>query len=546
MFKNITIAKRLYCVFFILTALIVFIFWFSYLQLSKTGQNINIITKVAIPSVNIAGDLKTALSDARRAELNQILAIMNDDPEKAAMRQQDMDSAIARYKKAYEEYLKLPLNNDEERQHFEKQKEFTEHYLNLHDDLLALLKAGNKKEADALRDGESRSNLNNAYAEATELERINMDVATDLDAKSDELFDNAVTLYEVLTIAILLFVSVVSMLMVRQIQQPITLLLSQISRVADGDLTYHINTMQFGKNEFGELALGVAKMQANLAQLVGRITVTVSQLSSSSEEISVVSRQSAGNMNEQQHELNQLATAMNQMQATVQEVSLNTNEAAISAGTANQLAAEGAAIVKDSITGIESVAASINQTAGVILQLGEDSRNIGVVLDVIRGIAEQTNLLALNAAIEAARAGEQGRGFAVVADEVRSLAKRTQDSTSQINGIISELQLRTDQASETMSHSQEQMQMAVNKAKDVGDVIGNINQAIVSISEMSTHIATAAEEQGTVVDELSRNVSNISHASTEVATGATQMSQSCLELSKLAVDLRDLAQQFRT
>ncbi|HGY1339375.1 TPA: methyl-accepting chemotaxis protein, partial [Aeromonas salmonicida subsp. salmonicida] len=201
--------------------------------------------------------------------------------------------------------------------------------------------------------------------------------------------------------------------------------------------------------------------------------------------------------------------------------------------------------VNDSIKRIEQVAGAIESTAVVIRQLGDDSRNIGMVLEVIRGIAEQTNLLALNAAIEAARAGEQGRGFAVVADEVRTLAKRTQDSTSQINTIIAELQQRAEQAGTTMQQSQEMMNSTVSTAREAGASISEISGSVESISHMNIQIATATEEQGAVSEELNRNVVNISHASEEVAAGATQMAQACNDLNHLATQLQEMVRRFR-
>ncbi|MGL4794436.1 MAG: methyl-accepting chemotaxis protein [Aeromonas jandaei] len=545
MFKNMSIGQKLSAGFAILALLVLGLAWFSISQLAKLYGDTETITTNLLPSTRYASQMHVAILDARRSELSQVIAGLNKDAQEVSERTLTFNKAKLAFDTAAQKYGAMPFTTDEEKQTYEQLLSAGAKYFSVHEELVNAFAAGDLDKVRSLRKNETRAALEEAGAKSLRLREINNEIAEQMTKGVADLYDSARTMSIVVSLITLGFVVVIAWLLTGQIRNPVMALLEQTRRVSAGDLTSRIDMQQFNNDELGTLAKGFGEMQTNLRTLVSEVSGSVVQLSSAAEEISSVASQSANNMHSQQHELNQLATAMNEMQATVQEVSRNTSDAASAATSASETAELGAKTVNDSIQRIERVASAIESTAVVIRQLGDDSRNIGMVLEVIRGIAEQTNLLALNAAIEAARAGEQGRGFAVVADEVRTLAKRTQDSTSQINNIIAELQQRAEQAGSTMQQSQDLMNTTVATAREAGESISQISGSVSSISHMNIQIATATEEQGAVSEELNRNVVNISHASEEVASGATQMAQACNELNHLATQLQEMVRRFR-
>ncbi|WP_410524885.1 methyl-accepting chemotaxis protein [Pseudomonas sp. DTU_2021_1001937_2_SI_NGA_ILE_001] len=275
------------------------------------------------------------------------------------------------------------------------------------------------------------------------------------------------------------------------------------------------------------------------------ISSSATQLASAATELNSVTEDSYRGLHQQNAEIDQAATAVNEMTSAVEEVARNAVSTSDASNHSSASAKAGQQRVMDTVQSIQSLTDNVQSTATLVQNLADQSQDIGKVLDVIRAIAEQTNLLALNAAIEAARAGESGRGFAVVADEVRALAHRTQQSTLEIDAMVSAMRNGSAQALTSMLASREQAGSTLQMAQGAGESLSEITQSINQISERNLVIASAAEEQAQVAREVDRNIVNIRDLSMQSTQGANQISASSNELSRLAGDLSQVVARFK-
>ncbi|MGP0150958.1 methyl-accepting chemotaxis protein [Pseudomonas oryzihabitans] len=286
-------------------------------------------------------------------------------------------------------------------------------------------------------------------------------------------------------------------------------------------------------------------MQRSLKDTVQQMAGASSQLAAAAEELHAVTEETSRGQVRQHDELQQAATAVNQMTAAVEEVARNATSTSTASQDTSREAQQGREQVQQAAQAMAVMTGEITDSTQKVQTLEGQVREIGKLLEVIRGIAEQTNLLALNAAIEAARAGEQGRGFAVVADEVRALAHRTQGSTGEIERMMSAVRSSAEEAVSAMHKSQSLADSTQARANQAGEALDRIAAGVAQIEERNLVIASAAEEQAQVAREVDRNLVNIQDLSTQTATGAQQTAASSQELSRLATSFQGLVAQFR-
>ncbi|MGN2244598.1 methyl-accepting chemotaxis protein [Frateuria sp. GZRR33] len=325
-------------------------------------------------------------------------------------------------------------------------------------------------------------------------------------------------------------------------QEAIMRLLDEMGSLAEGDLTVKTTVSE---DITGAIADSVNYAIDELRTLVTTINETSEQVSSSAQETQTTARHLADAAQSQAARISTATSAINQIASLMDNVSKDSAESADVAERSVQIASRGAEVVRETISGMDSIRDQIQETSKRIKRLGESSQEIGSIVELINDIAEQTNILALNAAIQAASAGEAGRGFAVVADEVQRLAERSASATKRIETLVQTIQSDTNEAVSSMEQTTSEVVAGARLAEDAGSALGDIERVSHDLSALIQNISTAARQQSAAATDISQSMNAIQEITSQTSQGASQTADSIGYLAQLASDLRRSVAHFK-
>lgn len=462
----------------------------------------------------------------------------------------------------------------EERQLWDALMEVNDEYRVLRNEVIALAEQG-QFDAAIRKNQEAAESRELTEQRLAELKELNNRIADENKTASNAEARTGMILAIVLTAISILLAVGLGLLISGSIVRGLKKTVLQAELLAAGDFSRRLDDKVLArKDEIGELAVAFDTMSSQLKDLIRKISNNSMEVSSSSEELSAT-------VEEVNAQVQTVSTATMEISAGMEETSAAVEEISSSG---HQILSSSQRLVEEAKSG-DASAREITERALALKEGAESSRKeaheqylkrqqqireslerarvieeIRVMSDSIQSIADQINLLALNAAIEAARAGEHGRGFAVVADEVRKLAEESSGAVSEINGLVAQVNRAFGEVSE---NSQGLLSFIDNKviadydtlvktgqqyledaqfvrrtmdsfnhlSGDIGAAIGQINQAIESVSSAVTQAAAGSAD-------IAENIAEVSRAVEEVSGVATTQ-------ARLAEDLNTAASGFR-
>ncbi|RMP59098.1 hypothetical protein ALQ18_02186 [Pseudomonas marginalis pv. marginalis] len=539
-FKNLGISTKATLCFGSITAILIFLGVFAYVQLSHLRAAGQQLAENALPSTQTIDDIQISLLNARLESIRMLANSTNVAGKSAAEAKVQHSVQILEERSDY--YRKNLIAGEKDREQFEAADQAMKIYiaglaqlskLDLSEHEQALIFA-NSTQADNASSFQEKLNV---------IRQVNAEQAKALGVEADVVYNESVNVLVTIVVVSLLLTIVLAIALTRSIVKPVGDSLRLAEEIASGDLTRRLEIT--GTDEVSRLMVALNLMSKNLQDTVLEISEASIQLSSAAVEMTSITEAADRHLQQQNSEIEQAATAVTEMTSAVEEVARNATSTSQAAQESSEAAKLGNLRVSETLSAVETLTELVESSASQVTELAGQAEDISQVVGVIRSIAEQTNLLALNAAIEAARAGEQGRGFAVVADEVRALAHRTQISTLEIEKMITAIQSGSSTTVESIRRSTEEVYNTKRTAEGAGQSLRQITDSVLQINERNLQIAVASEQQAHVARDVDRSLLSIRSLAIQSSEGANQTIKASNELSRLAVNLNHLVQKFK-
>lgn len=566
-FYNLKIATKLVSSFILLAAIVAFVGMMGITGINKLSTEMEDMYNSNVKSITHLSEA-TILYQRMRVNIRD-MTFVTTAPEQNAEYEEKLSELKKEFEAMLADYEQTKLT-DEESVLYKKLPPALEEYYLLLDQAIELARKNDVKNYMKLH---SQFKQAGDRVEGTLQELIDMNIEL---AKQKEIEGNQVvsssrnlTMF-IICLSILLSIGL-GYFIARIIGRPLHNMVSVVEAVAKGDLSKRIDIE--AKDEVGKLGREVNTMVGNLKDLISSVSQNAEQVAAASEELSVSAEQTSQATNQisstmlqvadgtekQVRSMQETSRIVSEMSAGVEEVSASSQNVSAAAELSLDKAGEGKGSVQTAVNQMNLINETVNTLGTVIVELGERSKQIGHITDVITGISGQTNLLALNAAIEAARAGEHGSGFAVVADEVRKLAEQSSSSAQEIAALVTWIQSETSKAVSEMEKAKKEVREGITAVETAGGSFEHIYQSVGDVAAQTERVTATIEQVAAGVQTIVRSVDSITEvtemnaAGTQEVSAATEeqlasmeeISHSAASLSYMAEELQNHVKKFK-
>lgn len=314
----------------------------------------------------------------------------------------------------------------------------------------------------------------------------------------------------------------------------------RVETIAEGDLSVTVQDL-----EDGDLRTAFKRMVINLREMVEKVKEAGLKIASSSAEILSSSEELASGAGEQAASVEETSSTIEEFATTARQIAENAEIVAKLAEETLKVTEDGTGVMEDALSSIEGIKVSSQNTSKRILELGDKSKRIGNIVELIDEISTQTKLLALNASIEAAGAGEAGKRFGVVAVEIKKLAENVAESTEEIRNLINEIQLSINSSIMSTEDEIKKVEEGVFYAGKVNELLKKINDMVGKTTDAAKQISFATQQQKTAGDQVVFTMKDISNVTKQSAASTKQVMNSTEELNSLAEEFKSIVDKFK-